>query len=119
MEANLTKTNIMHVRKQHCHKTDFEFKFGSKTLEFCSSYKYLGATINEFLNFEQTAKEVADPAGRALGCIVTKMIKHGGFPAIVFRTLFECCVCSISDYGGKVWGHHEYDSTQKLLNRAI
>ena len=74
----MTKTNIMHVRKQYCHKTDFEFKFGSKTLEFCSSYKYLGATINEFLNFEQTAKEVADPPGRALGCIVTKMTKHGG-----------------------------------------
>ena len=76
----MTKTNIMHVRKQNCRRTNFEFKFGSQILEFCSSYKYLGATINEYLNFEETAKEVADPAGRALGSIVTKMIKKWGVP---------------------------------------
>ena len=119
MEANLTKTNIMHVRRPRFRQTNFVFKFGAKTVDFCSSYKYLGVTLNEYLNFEYTAQELADPAGRALGSIVTKMIKNGGFPAIVYRTLYECCVCSISDYASEVWGNHEYDSTKKLHNRAI
>ena len=37
----------------------------------------------------------------------------------MFKILFEACVCSISDFGGEVWGAHEYPSTKKLHCRAI
>ena len=85
IEVNLDKTNIMHVRKPHCRRSIFTFKLGDKPVKFCTKYKYLGTTINEFLNFETTADELADPAGRALGFIITKMIKNGGFPANVYK----------------------------------
>ena len=89
IEVNLDKTNIMHVRKAHCRRSNYEFKFGDKIIKFCNKYKYLGSTINEFLNFEVTANELSDPAGRALGFIVTKMIKNGGFPVNVYKILFD------------------------------
>ena len=46
------------------------------------------------------------------------MIKHGGFPLNVFRTLFESCVCSVSDYGGEIWGYKSYESNRQLLLKA-
>ena len=50
-----------------------------KPVAYCQSYKYLGANINEFLDFEFTADAQADSAGRSLSKIMTKMIKNGGF----------------------------------------
>ena len=47
------------------------------------------------------------------------MIKNGGFPIKVYKTLYESCVCSVSDYGSEVHGFHQYDSLEKLHSRAI
>ena len=77
LEVNLTKTNILHVRKQSLNRSDFTFYLGEKVVEYCSDYKYLGTTMNEFLGFDFSASVMADSAGRALGAIITKMIKKG------------------------------------------
>ena len=61
----------------------------------------------------------ADSAGRALGSIVTKMIKNGGFPYNVYSLLYNACVTSVSDYSGPVTGFLQYDSTLKIHLRAI
>ena len=82
----------MHIRKPRKRKTNFRFMFGDKPVNFCNDYKYLGITINEFLNFEKTTDELSDSAGRALGAIITKMIKNGGFPENVYKTVVEACV---------------------------
>jgi hypothetical protein len=56
------------------------FLFNKDTVSYCQYYKYLGCTINEFLDFTFTAQIQADSAGRALSSIITKMIKNQGFP---------------------------------------
>ena len=81
LELNLTKTNIMHVRRRHQPQSRFWFIFDQKTISYCASYKYLGATINEFLNNSITVKTQTEAAGRALSCIITKMIKNQGIPS--------------------------------------
>ena len=53
LEANLTKTEIMHVRKPSVPQSKFEFKFGAKTVNYCKCYKYLGLQINQYLDFEK------------------------------------------------------------------
>ena len=67
LEVNLLKTNIMHVRKKQTPRGLFEFKLGNGRVDYCAEYKYLGVTVNENLNFEQTNFELCESAGRALG----------------------------------------------------
>ena len=75
LEINLSKTNIMHVRGARKKQSMFMFIFDMWPVAYCKDYKYLGATINEFLDYNFTTQCLTDSAGRALGSIVTKMIK--------------------------------------------
>ena len=95
------------------------FIFDMRPVAYCKDYKYLGATINEFLDYNFTAQCLADSAGRALGSIVTKMIKHGGFPFNVYSILYDACVTSIADYSGEIFGYNQHQPTLNLHLRAI
>ena len=75
LEVNLTKTNILHIRGKGKSQSMYMFLFDRKPVPYCESYKYLGCSINEFLESEFTVNQLADSAGRALGSIITKMIK--------------------------------------------
>ena len=90
-----------------------------RPVPYCKFYKYLGTNIKEFLDFKFTVEKHADAAGRALGAIITKMIKNGGFPYNVYSLLYNTCVTSVSDYSGPVTGYQKYDSTLKIHLRAI
>ena len=119
LEVNLTKTNIMHIRSKRKMQSNFVFFFDKNTVPYCVSYKYLGANINEFLDYSFTAGCQADSAGRALGSIITKMIKNKGFPFSVYTILYDACVTSISDYAGEITGHTQYNQSVQLQLRAI
>ena len=118
MEVNLTKTNIQHIRKKTQPRSDFNFQFGQKTVEYCKEYKYLGLTINEYLDFKFSTDILSESGGRALSSVITKMIKNGGFPLNVYRKLFDSCVCTVTDYGGEIWGYKLYESNRQLQLRA-
>ena len=91
LEVNLSKTNIMHVRNPRRCRSIFMFIFNNRRVDYCSTYKYLGVTLNEFLNFNFTANSQSESAGRALGAIITKTIKNGGLPYQIYTTLFDSC----------------------------
>ena len=118
LEVNLSKTNILHIRSKRKSQSNFMFLFDKQPVPYCSMYKYLGCTINEYFDTTATVSLLADSAGRALSSIITKMIKNGGFPYNVFSTLYQACVCSISDYGGEVFGFKLFDSALKIHLRA-
>ena len=119
LEVNLSKTNVLHVRKKAKPQSKFIFLFDMKPVPYCTSYKYLGVNINEHLDFKFTVEKHAESAGRALGSIITKMIKNNGFPYNVFSLLYKSCVTSIADYSGPLTGFHEYESANKVHLRAI
>jgi hypothetical protein len=119
LEVNLSKTNIMHIRTNRKQQSKFMFIFDMQPVPYCTAYKYLGANINEFLDFNFTAECLADSAGRALSSIITKMIKNGGFPFNVYSVLYDACVTSISDYASEITGYTQYDSAVQLHTRAI
>ena len=89
LEVNLTKTNILHFRNKRKPQLKFMFIFNRNTVSYCKYYKYLGCTINEFLDFTFTTEVQADSAGRALSSIITKMIKNQGFPYNVYSILYK------------------------------
>ena len=119
LEVNLAKTNILQVRAKRKPQSKFVFLFGKRIVEYCTSYKYLGCYLNEFLDFNFTAEMQANSASRALNSIVTKMIKRGGFPYTVYSMLYQACILSISQYAGEIFGFRNYDSHFKLQLRAI
>ena len=118
LEVNLGKTNVLHVRPKSRKQSPFLFCYNNKIIDYCDFYKYLGISINCHVDFQFTANALANSAGRALGIVVTKMIKNGGFGYKVYSTLVNSCVNSIADYGGEIWGYQEYDTQLKLMTRA-
>ena len=118
LEVNLSKTNIMHVRNPRRNRSIFMFIFNKRCVEYCTTYKYLGVTLNEFLNFNFTANCQSESAGRALGAIITKTIKNGGLPYQIYTTLFDSCCTSITDYGAEIWGFERREGTRKIHLRA-
>ena len=119
LEINLNKTNVMHVRKKRKPQSRFCFLLNLQPVSYCQSYKYLGVYINEFLDFNFSVSKQVDSAGRALGSIITKMIKNEGLPFNVYSLLYEACVCSISDYSAAVTGFGSNDLLEKLHLRAL
>ena len=80
LEVNLSKTNILHIRNSRKMQSKFTFLFDMRPVPYCTFYKYLGVNINEYLDFTFTVEKHSDAAGRALGAIVTKMIKKWWVP---------------------------------------
>ena len=68
LEVDLTKTNIMYLRKQRRTWSRFTFLFDCQPVPYCSDYKYLGSNINEF---KITVEKHSVSAGRALSAIIT------------------------------------------------
>ena len=119
LEVNLSKTNIIHIRNSRKMQSKFTFLFDMRPVPYCTFYKYLGVNINEYLDFTFTVEKHTDAAGRALGAIVTKMIKNGGFPYNVYSLLYNACVTSVSDYSGPITGYLQFDSSLQIHLRAI
>ena len=109
----------MHVRKPLTPRSKFKFKFGHNIVQYCKTYKYLGLTINQFLNFEQMSNSFTAPASRALSSVICKMIKNKGFPFSIFEMLYNSCVTTISDYSHEVIGFHQYLGSNKIHTKAI
>ena len=109
----------MHVRKPSVQQSKFQFRFGTKLIKYCKSYKYLGLAIDQHLNFEKMSDSMCEPASRALSAIMCKMIKNKGFPLNIFEMLYNCCVTSITDYGHDVIGFHQYPGSALIHSKAI
>ena len=118
MNVNDKKTKVMHFRKKGRPSTTFNFKCGNKVIDVISQYKYLGLMIDEFLDFDVTAKHVAQSAHRALGLLIAKDKSHGGFTYEVFTKLYEVMVDSIISYGAGIWGNKVYSCINAVQNRA-
>jgi hypothetical protein len=96
----------------------FAFKCGDDCIQNCSDYKYLGLVLNEFLDYNITAKSVALSANRALGLVIAKCKIFGGVSHGVFTKLYDSMVSSIVEYGASIWGTRNYSCINAIQNRA-
>ena len=67
-------------------------------------YTYLGLLLDEYLDFNVTAKSFAQSAGRAIGLVIAKCKEMGGVPYNVFTKLYDSSVWPVIAYGSSVWG---------------
>ena len=78
LEANLLKTEVMHVRKSLVPRSKFKFRFGISEIKYIQQYKYLGLYIEQFLNFEKMSNMTASQLNPSYECgegIKVKVVK--------------------------------------------
>ena len=71
MTINDDKTQVIHFRNRKVPKTTMSFHVGNEELKIVDSYRYLGATVNEFMETDVTGNVLADGASRALGKLLS------------------------------------------------
>ena len=118
MNINVVKSNIVHFRTPSVTRSDFIFICGGHIVNYSSKYTYLGLVLNEFLDYNVTAKAVAQSANRALGLVIAKCKILGGASYDVFNKLYENLVCSVIEYGAGIWGLKNYSCINSIHHRA-
>lgn len=74
--------------------------------------------LNEFLDFNLTAKIVARSANRALGLVMAKCKTIGGVSYNVLKKLFDSLGSPIIEYGVAIWGYKRYSYINSIKLRA-
>ena len=82
--VNPSKSNIIHFRPKSVPQIDVQFNCASHNLDISDRYTYLGLALNEFLDYNVTAKAVAKSASYALGLLIAKFKTMGGMPYDVY-----------------------------------
>ena len=60
------------------------------------------------MDFNITAKSVAQYASRALGLVIANAKAYGGFPFGTFSKMYNFTVSPVISYGATIWGTREY-----------
>lgn len=118
LKINKDKSKIIHFRRPASQRSNFVFSCGDIHLDYTHQYKYLGLILNEHLDFNITAKAVAQSASRALGLLIAKFKAYGGFPFGTFTRLYDSTVYSVISYGASIWGIREYSCINAVQHRA-
>ena len=85
-------------------RTAVQFMIGMRSLDVVDHYTYIGLLLTEFLDYDMLAKTVAKSAHRALGLLIAKSKKNGGFKYDTFTKLYDTLVGSVINYGAAIWG---------------
>ena len=119
MFVNGEKSQIIHFRARASSRTMFSFTCGNEKLIVTDKYVYLGLTLTEFLDYNITAKMVAQSASRALGLLIAKCKSLGGMPYDVYTKLYDALVWPVIAYGASIWGDRSFSCIDAVQNRAM
>ena len=119
MCVNNQKSNVVHFRLPSVDRTHVNFYCGDGAISVVNKYTYLGILLDEFLDYNVTAKVVVQSASRALGLLVAKTKCLEGLPFQVFTKLYDSVVWPVIAYGAAVWGDRSFSCINAVQNRAI
>ena len=119
MSVNSRKKQCCIFSTQFRKRSVFDFTCGTDKIETVDRYSYLGITLTEFLDFDVTAKIVAQSASRALGLLIANYNTMGGMPYDVFTNLYDSIVWPIISYGAAIWGSKSFTCINAVQNRAM
>lgn len=117
--VNHDKSNIIHFRSQSASRSSFVFTCGDHSLKTVGQYTYLGLLLDEFLDYNKTAKCIAQSAGRAQGLLIAKSKALGSMPYDVFVKLYDSMVWPVISYGASIWGNRSFSCIDAIQNRAM
>ena len=79
VHVNCSKSQIVHFRTPFIHRTSFIFTCGDSQLDIVDGYTYLGLYLSEFLDYNITAKYIAQSVSIA-GLLIAKVKCNGDLP---------------------------------------
>jgi hypothetical protein len=115
----MSKSKIVHFGNNQTERSDYEFKYGNGILDYVSSYKYLGVTLNEYLKYDKNEILLAEAAGRSLGSVVAKYKSHTFMGYKTYSQLYNSCVCPVMDYSSGVWGYNHFEKAESVQHKAM
>lgn len=118
LSVNGSKTKVVHYRPPSFKQSEFIFINNNNIIGYNHAYKYLGVWLQEHLDLNFTAREIAKSASRALGVLICKFKSLGGLAHSVFNTLYDNLVQPILSYGSAIWGTRQFSCINAVQNRA-
>jgi hypothetical protein len=115
--VNMDKSQIVHFRQAKMPVTQFDFKVNDVLIKKVDKYKYLGLIFDYKMDYNVTAKAVAQSANRALGLLIAKSKCFGGLAYNCFVKLYESMVMPVITYGAAVWGNQQFSCIDAVHNR--
>lgn len=119
MHVNGNKSNVVHFRPISVPRSTRVFQCGNIVLDIIDRYKYLGVMLHENLDYNITAKTVAQSANRALGLLIARCKLIGGIPYNVFTKLYDSIVWPVINYCAPIWGYKEFSCINAVQTRAM
>ena len=119
MCVNPQKSKVVHFRCQSKSRSPFSFTCGNHNLQTVGQYNYLGLLMDEFLDFNKTAKYVAQSASRVLVLVIAKFKAIGSLPYNVFMKLFDSSVWPVISYGASIWETKSNSCINAVQHRAM
>ena len=116
--VNSDKSNVIHFRPPSVARSSFKFTCGQSVINTVSSYKHLGLTLIEYVDYSESITLVVQSASRAFGSIISKFRSKGGLPFAVYTKLYDTLVWQILNYSAPIWGIRDYNAVNKLHNQA-
>ena len=102
MNLNMSKTKTLTFSR----KLDLNsyFTFGSKQIESCSNYTYLGTVFTWNGSFKLAMKTLRDKATKAMYGLISKIFKFKNCDFVTSSKLFDSLIKPILTYNSEVWG---------------
>ena len=119
MSVNSQKSNVVQFRPPSINRTNVIFHCEDEAISVVNRYTYLGIVLDEFLDYNVTAKVIAQSASRALELLIAKGKCLGRLPSQVFTKLYESVVWPAIAYGAAVWGDRSFSCINAVQNRTM
>ena len=104
LRINYTKSAFIHFRNKGKQRSDYVFHIGNKTIDYASSYKYLGVVLSDNMDFNITVDTLFNSGGRALGSMISKIPNFKYVGVETYTKHYYSCVVPVTDYCSGVWG---------------
>ena len=118
VSVNVSKTKIVHFRKQGTPCVEYDFCFQNSRLDIVKEYKYLGVNLNYYLDSAFSSELLAKAASRSLGQMINKTRNNYDLGYHSYTKLYNCTVVPILDYSIGAWGTGAKGNPHKKLDQV-
>ena len=116
LSLNVTKTKAMIFSKPSKQIPDIDFTINNKLLEQVPTFKFLGLTIDNQLNWKAHLNKVANKVSKSCG-ILAKLKRR--IPEHVLSTIYNSLILPQLSYALLCWGFSDLSGLSKLQKKAV
>ena len=119
LKINVTKTKIMHFRKNSANQSYYQFHIGSQNISYCDTYRYLGMELNDTLDYTHSVNILSDASSRALRALIARYYSAQGLHYSTYTKLYNSLITPVMDYGSAIWGYKDYARNNTVQHKAM